>query len=187
MNTKLIAIVVVAVVLIGGGAFLLTKDSNDDADNNQTSQAAEGTEANQTSEEVEVTGNLQTLRANGKAQECNMSYSDDAGSGTGTMFTDGKGRGRIQLTLTTSRGNAGESNTLVTDEKVYSWTKTDGGTFGFVTDASTVQPGSTSSPTTNSSETAGKDFKLSCKSWNVDESVLKVPADVKFSTLPTSQ
>ncbi len=193
MNIKVIAIVVGAIVLIGGGAYFLTKDDKDSnsssqsSQTDQTNQEPKENEQTQASEETEVTGNLQTLRAGGKAQQCSMSYSDGAGSGSGTMYTDGKGRGRIQLTLTTSRGNAGESNTLVTGEKVYSWTKTDGGSFGYIFDASTVQPGSTGSPTTSSSQTAGKDFSLKCKSWNVDEAVLTVPTDVNFSVLPSTQ
>lgn len=188
MNTKLIAIVAAAIVLVGGGVFLVSRDGSNGSQNSESNpQTEEGAKQAQASEKTETVGNLQTLRSGGKAQECDMSYSDDSGSGTGKMYTDGKGRGRISLELTTSRGNSGQSNTLVTDEKVYSWTTTDGGSFGFVFDASTVQAGATGSPTTSSSQTAGKDFKLACSSWNVDESVLTVPSDVNFSQLPSGQ
>lgn len=192
MNAKVIAIVVGVLVLVGGGAYLMTQDK-DDKTNSQNSQTEQGNQESNPAEETidsntaEVTGNLQSLRNGGKAQRCEMNYSDDSGSGTGIMYTDGEGRGRIQLTVVTEKGNTGESNTLVTDEKVYSWTKTDGGSFGFITDASTVQSGATGSPSTSNAQTAGKDFKLKCSSWTVDEAVLSVPTNVNFSAITASQ
>ncbi len=185
MRNKLIIIVILLVLAGGGAAFTLLKkddkptvNSNQTKTQNQTQQTA--------SEESEVQGNLQTIRNDGTPRQCSMSYSDTAGNGTGTMFSDGKGRGRIQLELVTERGNKGESNTLMSGEKVYSWTKTDGGSFGLVFDASTVKAGSTGSPTTSSSQTGGKDFSMKCKNWSVDEAVLTVPTDVNFSALPTT-
>ena len=103
------------------------------------------------------------------------------------MYTDGKGRGRMQLELKTERGNTGQSNTLVSGGKVYSWTVTEGAAIGFVADASTIQPNAAGSPTDSSSQTAGKNFSLNCKSWNVDEAMLAVPTDVNFTALPSTQ
>ena len=185
MNRNIIIIVVVVLIVAAGGAFLLLKKDDSPVNKSQNTQT-EQESVTQASEGTAMQGNLQTLRSDGVARVCTMSYSDTAGSGNGTMYSDGKGRGRIQLSLKTERGNAGESNTLMTGDKVYSWTKTDGGSFGLVFDASTVKANSTSSPTTSSSQTGGKNFELKCKGWTVDESVLTVPSDVKFTSLPAT-
>lgn len=186
MNKRFITILVGAFIIVGAGVLLFGKNNDTNSSRNPaTNQTKQASTDGTSSDSTEMTGNLQTLRTGGKAQECSMSYSDDAGSGSGKMYTDGKGRGRIQISLKTSRGNTGESNTLVTDEKIYSWTTAEGASFGFVINASTVPAGSTSSPTTSSSQTAGKDFSLKCKGWSIDESVLSVPTDVKFSELTT--
>ncbi len=189
MKSKIIAGVVVALIIIGGGVgYVLTREDKPVAKNQVTQNGQDTTKTSSgTGEETQVQSNLQTLRTGGKAQVCTMSYSADDGNGTGKMYTDGKGRGRLQIDLTTARGNQGQSNTLITNEKIYSWTKTDGGSFGFVFDASTIKPDSTGSPTTSNSQTAGKNFDLKCQDWSVDEAVLTIPTDVNFSALPSGQ
>src|SRR3989344_1285640 len=185
MNKKILLAVGAALVVIGAAAaFLVMGKDVSPATSDQSS-----TQANNSSTEKEITsdGNLLTLSGGGKAQECSMSYSDSNGQGTGKMYTDGKGRGRMQLELTTERGNIGQSNTLVTGGKVYSWTVTEGAAIGFVADASTIQPNAAGPPTDSSSQTAGKNFSLNCKSWNVDEAMLAVPTDVNFTALPSTQ
>lgn len=189
MNKKLILIIVGAVVLLGGvGGYLLmnrddntinsSTDQNQDTPNQDTPSADQGQEA-------EVQGNLQTLRNDGTPRQCTMSYTDSARNGTGKMYTDGQGRGLMSLEVKTERGNTGQTNTLITNDKVYSWTKTDGGSIGMVLDASAIQPHATGSPTTSSTQAAGKDFTLKCKAWNVDEAVLAIPTDVTFTNMPT--
>lgn len=187
MNKIVFLGLAVAVLVGSGGVYLLNKDKKPltSSSNSSAPEISQSNSVNQ-SNEVTVEGNLQTLRSDGQARECNLSYSGEDGSGTGKMYTDGKGRGRMQIDLTTARGNAGQSNTLIESEKVYSWTTTDGGSFGFVTQVSSVQTNSTGSPTTSSSQTAGKNFEMTCKNWNVDETVLSVPADVNFTPMPGS-
>lgn len=184
MSKNLVGILIGLLVAVGAGGYLIM---NKNSSNKQDSQTAQNpvAETPKVNEGTEVQGSLQSLRSDGKARECTLSYSDGAGSGSGTMHTDGKGRGRIKIDLVTERGNAGQSNTLISGDKVYSWTTTDSGSFGFVFDTSTIQTQNTGSPTTSSTATAGKDFSLKCKDWSVNESVLTVPADVKFSTLTT--
>lgn len=185
MNIKLVGILIGLLVAVGGGGYLLmNKDSATDK-NNETATNTNA-ETPKESEGTEIQGNLQTLRSDGKARECTLAYSDSNGSGNGKMYTDGKGRGRIIIDLVTERGNAGQSNTLTDGDKTYSWTTTAGGSFGFVFDTSTIQTKNTGSPTTSSTAAAGKDFSLKCKDWSVDEAVLTVPTDVKFTTLPTT-
>ena len=185
MNKKILLAIGVAVVAIGAvaGVLVMNKDDSTSNSNQTNSESADSSSDTETSSD----GNLLTLSGAGKAQECNFSYSDSNGQGSGKMYTDGKGRGRMQLELTTERGNTGQSNTLTTGGKVYSWTVTEGTSMGFVADASTIQPNAAGSPTDSSSQTAGKNFSLNCKSWSVDEAVLTVPTDVNFITLPTTQ
>ncbi len=182
MNVKLVGILIGLLVAVGAGGYFIMNKNSDKKQNVQTTQNPK-TESSKEVEGTEIQGSLQSLRSDGKARECTLSYSDGAGSGNGKMYTDGKGRGRVILDLVTERGNSGQANTLINGDKVYSWTKTDSGSFGFVFDASTIQTQNTGSPTTSSTATAGKDFSLKCKDWSVDESVLTVPADVKFSAL----
>src|SRR3990167_3970097 len=178
MNKKILLAVGAALVVIGAAAAFLVMGKDDSPATSDQSN---------TQSETTSDGNLLTLSGGGKAQECSMSYSDSNGQGTGKMYTDGKGRGRMQLELKTERGNTGQSNTLVSGGKVYSWTVTEGAAIGFVADASTIQPNAAGSPTDSSSQTAGKNFSLNCKSWNVDEAMLAVPTDVNFTALPSTQ
>ncbi|MEK7059141.1 MAG: hypothetical protein AAB971_00045 [Patescibacteria group bacterium] len=190
MSKKLMLLI--GVVLVAGGitaaVLMMNKDKSSDTKNQSSTQTNTTKSKNQTAEtKTAVNGNLKTLAIGGKARECDLGYSGSDGEGAGKLYTDGNGRGRIQLELTTAKGNKGESNTLITGDKVYSWTKTESGAFGFVFDADDVQTNSTGSPTTSNSQTAGKNFSLKCKSWNVEESLVTVPADVNFSALPSSQ
>ncbi len=186
MNSKVIIAIACAVLVIGGGVAFIAMSGDDENSETKSSQTSSSGSANESSEK-EVNGNLKSISSGGKPQSCTFSYSGENGSGTGKMFTDGKGRGLLTMDLTTEQGNVGQSNTLTTTDKVYSWTKTDSQSVGFVFDASTLES-NTSTPGTSSSQTqnASKDFSLKCKSWTVDETVLAVPSDVTFSTLPTT-
>ena len=189
MSKKILLIIGAALVIGGAAAILISGKDDSSSTNSQPSTQAGTSSQNQSTEaETAVDGNLKTLASSGKAQECSLSYSGTDGEGSGKLYTDGQGRGRIQLELTTARGNKGEANTLITGNKVYSWTTTAaGGGIGFVFDVDAVQTNSTGSPTTSNSQTAGKNFSLKCKSWDVQESTLTVPTDVNFSALPSSQ
>lgn len=183
--TMIIVGVIVAIAAVGG-YLLMNKDDKTDVVSNTSTNNQSNQNQSETANEEEIDGSLETFRSAGKARTCTLSYSDSAGSGNGKMYTDGKGRGLMMLDLVTERGNTGQSNTLVLSEKTYSWTKTDGGSFGMVFDTKTIQPNSTGSPTNGSTQTAGKNFSMKCKNWSVDESILTVPSDVTFSALPTT-
>ncbi|HLB66677.1 MAG TPA: hypothetical protein VJJ78_03740 [Candidatus Saccharimonadales bacterium] len=189
MNKKILLLM--GIVLVVGGAVaavIMSKDDSPSTNGQSSTQSGTGSQNQSTEAETAVEGNLKTLAGAGKTQECSLSYSGTDGEGSGKLYTDGQGRGRIQLELTTARGNKGEANTLITGSKVYSWTTTAaGGGIGFVFDVDAVQTNSTGSPTTSNSQTAGKNFSLKCKSWDVQESTLTVPTDVNFSALPSSQ
>lgn len=186
MSKNLVGILIGLLVAVGVGGYLII---NKNTDNKQALQTTNNTntKAQNENDGTEMQGSLQSLRSDGKARECTMKYSDSNGSGSGKMYTDGRGRGRITLDLVSERGNAGQSNTLTNGDKTYSWTTTAGGSFGFVFDTSTIQTKNTGSPTSSSTAAAGKDFDLKCKDWSVDEAVLMVPLDVKFTPIPASQ
>lgn len=187
MNKKTMLIVgaVVAVLALGGLGYVLTQNKDDDTATNNTSNQTSNTSQTQTEEEHnEEQGNLFSLAGGGKAQECDMSYSGANGTGTGKMYTDGKGRGLMTLSVNTAQGNTGQSNTLVTSDKVYSWTTTGGQNFGFVFNKSTYTANQSSSSSSSTSADPNQNFKLDCHSWTVDESKLSVPANINFTSLP---
>ncbi len=175
---------VVVLGLVGGGVFLATKD---DSSNNSesTTQSTNGSlQATKTNDESKVDGNLQSISSGNKARQCTFSYSGPNGNGQGSMFTDGKGRGLMTTEVTTERGNVGQSNTLITADKAYSWTTTDGRSFGFILDKEKLNSGNTSSSANSGSQDAGKNFSMDCKGWSVDETKLAPPKDITFSALP---
>lgn len=188
MNTKVTIAIVAAVVIIGGGAAYFAMNQDEDTKTATQTTKSTSTEPASSSQETSVKGSLASIRSDGKARSCTFTYSGASGSGSGTMYSDGKGRGLLTMELVTEKGNVGQSNTLTTVDKVYSWTKTASGSVGFVFDASTLKTESSASSSASSSNTqnASQNFDLKCKNWNVDEAILTVPADVTFSTLPTA-
>lgn len=190
MNKKLIIGIIVAVLIIGGGVaayFMLTGDDNASTNNSQSSNNQPQTADIQNNGEYK--GSFNSLVASGKAQHCNMSYSGPNGTGTGETYSDGKGRGIMTVNTKTEQGNTGESNTLVTADKVYTWTKSNGQTFGFTLSktALTQSDTSTNSSSSSSTQDSQKEFTMNCQSWTVDEAKLTPPSDVTFTALPTTQ
>jgi uncharacterized protein YxeA len=184
MKKILMALAAVAVLGVGGWfGYQTLQDKPQDTANSAATQNT--TNTNTTDGEENLEGSLETFRSAGKARKCSLSYSGENGNGSGTMYTDGKGRGRITLDVATEKGNTGESNTLVLSEKSYSWTKTDSGTFGLAFNTSDIKTDSQSS-NTSTQQSADKNFSMKCKSWSVEESVLTVPSDVTFTSLPTT-
>lgn len=185
MNKKTLMIVgaVILVVAVAGGVFFMSKDdtndnsSQDSQTNQKSSEQTQNTEQSQTEQ-----GNLFSIASGGKAQQCEMNYSGTNGSGTGKMYTDGKGRGLMTIDIKTEKGNTGQSNTLVTADKVYSWTTANGQTFGFVADKSKYT--SSSSTSSASSADPNQKFDMNCQAWTIDESKLTVPSNVNFTALP---
>lgn len=182
---KKIIIGVVAVVVVGAGAYLLfgNKDngetSNSQANSSQSKEAAN----KNTSQE----GNILSLSSGGSAKTCTFSAKTTSGSGTGTMYSDGKGRGLMNMKIVTNEGKTVMANTLLSGEKVYSWTVTDGQSRGFIFNKSSLEkkPSSDTAPSTSSSKSnVSQDYKLSCAKWTVDESMLAVPTTVTFTEMP---
>lgn len=188
MNKKTMLIVgaVVAVIALGGlGYFLTQDDSEDQATSTSNQESNNETAQNEETEHNQQQGNLFSVAGGGKAQQCDMSYSGANGTGNGKMFTDGKGRGLMTLSLTTEKGNSGQSNTLVTSDKVYSWTATGSGqTIGFVFNKATYTANSNTGSSSSSSADPNQTFDMDCHDWTVEESKLSVPGNVTFTSLP---
>ncbi len=189
MNKKLLIIITIIVVVVGIGATILIVTTNKPKNDTSTQQSAgSGTDNTSTNEttETKIEGNLASMTEGGKALVCDMDYTGENGASKGKMYTDGKGRGRITMDIETTRGNSGQSNTLVHSKKVYTWTKTDSGTFGMVMDINALSSGGSNSPSGSDSQSANKNFNMSCKKWAIDESILTVPTDVNFTSPPVT-
>ena len=182
---KIVLVVVAVLAVLGGGYYFMNKD--DDA-SNSTSSGEESSQASEESTEAgtESEASFASINSSGKPQQCTFEYSGATGTGTGKMFADGKGRGRMTLSVSTEQGNTGETNTLVTTDKAYTWFTSDGQTMGFMYDKTTFEANSGSNQTSSSSGTdPNQNFTMNCKSWTVDESVLTAPSDVNFTSFPS--
>lgn len=177
----LVGVVVLAVV--GGGIFFVTnKDDSSQANSSQSTDSA--TNQNKINDNSKVEGNLASISSGGKARQCTFSYSGENGSGNGKLYTDGNGRGLMTMDLVTEKGNTGKSNTLITTDKAYNWTTTNGSSIGFVFDKEKLTANNSQTSNTTSSD-ANKNFTMNCENWTVDNSKLNAPSDVNFSALPS--
>lgn len=187
----IIAGAVGVVIIIAAGVFVFTQNSSTTSTTTNESQASPQSATNDQGESgnTQTTGNIFTLTDAGKSQKCTFTYNGDNGSGDGTMYADGNGRGLMKTSVETERGNSGENNTLILSDKVYTWTISNGQTFGMVMNKSTMQNGGAGSGTgagtgagrTSTSSDANQSFDMNCQSWTVDESILTVPSDVNFT------
>lgn len=180
-----IIIGVIVLIVLAGGAYLVL-NNNDSSTQSSTNKSNDGQQQTAQSEEnASVEGNIASISSGGKARQCTFSYSGSNGTSNGSMYTDGNGRGLMTMDVVTEKGNTGTSNTLITTDKAYSWTTTDGKTVGFAFDKSKLTT-NTSSTTTQSSATqdASKNYSMQCKAWSVDNTKLSPPSDINFATLP---
>lgn len=178
-----ITIIVVAVIVLGGIGWFVTQDKSDSTSTQNSSSQNSNNSSGVTK------GSLSSLSTGKKAQECTMNYSGANGSGTGTMYADGNGRGRMHLELKTEKGNIGQSDQIMRDNKAYSWTTTEGQTFGMVMDMSKMnsQQSQAQSQSNTSTPAPDQSFDINCKDWKIDESKFTIPANVNFMDLNNLQ
>jgi hypothetical protein len=192
----IIAGAVGVIIIIAAGVYVFTQNTSLTRNSSSTNTATEDSQASPQSStndqgessNAQTTGSIFTLADAGKSQKCTFTYSGSNGSGDGTMYADGNGRGLMKTSVETERGNSGENNTLILSDKVYTWTISNGQTFGMVMDKATVQSGAgsgtgsgTGAGRTSTSTNVNQDFDMQCQSWTVDESVLAVPSNVSFT------
>lgn len=183
MSKKLMLIIAGIVVAGGVAAFVVTNKDDNSGSSNTTQSSAQTQQKN--SDDNKIKGSLSSLSGDGKARECTFTSSGPSGDTKGTMYSDGNKRGLMVINATTEQGNSGATNILTTVDKSYSWTTTNGQTFGLVFDNSTINantPAETGQ--TSGAAATNQEFDMDCKDWKVDESKLTPPSDVNFQGLP---
>ncbi len=171
----------IAIAVAGTGVFIAIKDK--DKVDNSTSQTTRSSQQSSVDNSAVKQGNIFTASTEGKATQCDMTYSGDAGNANAQMFTDGNGRGLMIQNSTTEQGNNGQSNVLLLSDKVYSWMTSSGQTIGFVFDKSKYTASGDTTGSTSGAN-ANQQFNMDCKDWEVDESKLTLPAGVNFTSFP---
>ncbi len=189
MSKSLIIGIVAGIIAVGGGLtyFVLNK-SNPTTQQSSDVQATQPQAEPQTQENLKTNGNLSTLTNSGKPQKCSFTYSSENGSGSGTMYSDGKGRGLMQMSVQANSGQPVNSNILMLSDRVYSWSTTDGKTFGIVFDRASLESHTDNMNSTQHQvgEELSKSYDIDCTSWSVDETLLVVPTNITFTALPAS-
>lgn len=185
---KVKLIVIAVIILIGAGVALFVLRSSSKEPVSSTNSTGTTSQTQQSTVKEPENGNIFSLSGSGKQQKCTFTYSGPSGEGTGTMYSDGKDRGLMTVEVKTAQGNTGKSNTLLQADKVYGWTESDGQTVGFVYDKAKFTSGSTNpnSSGTNSNVDPNTKFNLSCNNWTVDETMLSVPRNINFMSLPAT-
>ena len=182
MSRKIILVLIIGILVIGGGVAAYSLTRNNQSTTNNTQQPAE-TQQQTNEQSSDTNGNIFSLVDSGKAQKCTFSYSGGNGTGEGTMYSDGTGRGAMMMNIKTDQGSLGDSNLLVVNDKVYGWTVSNGKSVGFVFDKAKLTSGSDTAQTSSSVD-PNQTFNLNCESWVVDETILTVPTDINFMSLP---
>lgn len=192
MTKALIAGIIIGIVVVGAGVtYFVVKKSKP----NQQSVSNHSTQAQTqqpSSNESRTNSNLFALAESGKSQKCTFSYSGENGNSNGTVYSDGNKRGLMKMNIATKQGNSGESNTLFLNNKIYTWTISNGNTFGMVFDRDTLetqkqQPTTPSTlPSNQSAEQISHSYDMDCQPWSVDETMLTVPTNINFSSMPTA-
>jgi hypothetical protein len=183
MNKKLI-IGAVAAILIGAGVYVATRDSGKTTSNSGTTEQTSTNTVNQTTAQSQ---SIDTLRASGKPQKCNFSYTGASGKANAVMYTDGQGKSRIDMTSITDQNNSGNLTQIIRDGKSYSIVESNGKKLAFAFDLEKLKQQTNSSTTTTSSSNQGiptdSNFEMSCTSWSVESSLFEVPGDATMMSL----
>ena len=172
-------------VLGGGLLFFYLKHTavNSKSNSYQTSKP----EVANISPSVVIHTSLLGISSSGKPYHCNTSYSDEDGSGNGSLYTPGDGTGKLTLEVISDPNNNGESNTLLLGDKLYNWSTSGKGDMGYVFDKSLVKLKTSGTLIANTSSIPAKDFALKCTSWVVDKNILTIPKSVNFTDLSSTQ
>lgn len=175
-RTILIGLVVVLLAIAGAGTYFLTRGNTDTSQSGNQIDQSEGTN----------NASFTSVANGGKALQCTFTYDGASGSGSGTMYGDGDGRGLMTMEVNTAKGNTGTSKTLVTSDKAYGWFESNGQKTGFTYDKSTFENRGTSQSGSTGGTDPNREFVMDCEPWTLDESLLTVPNDVNFMTLPAT-
>lgn len=149
------AVVVVILVLIAGFSFL--KKSQNDA----TAGLAKAQNA-------EPVGTLKSLLSMGKVQKCDISYSNDRGKTSGTIYVSGK-KMRGDFTVVDQNNKQMDSHIITDETYIYSWSGTSPQGVKTKVEAAIID----------------QQVQSKCASWSVDSSKFTPPANIQFRDLST--
>lgn len=185
----IIGIIVGVVVIVGGVAYFVSNKSDSNSQQNTSTQPSQPQSVQQDDSQTTTTNsNFFALSESGKPQICTFVYSGEKGSGDGTVYVDGDKRGLMKMNIKTEQGNTVVTNILVQTDKIYSWTTGGDKTFGMVFEKSTLEApqSDTNASTSQSTQNMKQSYDMDCRPWTVDETVLAVPTNVNFTTLPST-
>jgi len=168
MNKQLL-IGIGALLLIGGGYFLYQQSSGAPA----TNQAVSGA----------IKGSLQDLFARGANLQCTFKYDDENNMTDGTVYLSGK-KMRGDFALSQSDGKSMQSHVIRDD--VYGYTWLEGQKQGTKIKIETSEKITKDQEGEKDGELFAldnKDVDYDCKAWNVDNSMLKPPANINFQDI----
>ena len=167
---KQLLIGIAAVLVLGGGYFFYSQSSGKPANNNQPISGM-------------VKGTLQDLFARETSMQCKFSYDDEGNKSEGTVYLSGK-KMRGDFALSQSDGKSMQSHVIRDD--VYGYTWLEGQKQGTKIKIETSEKITKDQEGEKDGELFAldnKDVDYDCKAWNVDNSMLKPPANINFQDI----
>lgn len=164
MNSKIIGIIA-AIVIVGLGAWYFTKNNNSGEVQNDSMMANDQTEL-----AIENTS-LKELMTRGQDIQCSWEDTTDQSSGTIYVSKD-KARGDFSV-MDENQTKIGHM--ILVSNTSHIWM--DGDSRGFKVSLQNNTEADTSS---SQGVDPNKDYNYSCSSWEADNSLFELPADVNF-------
>lgn len=152
----IIAAVVVAIVVLAAASYVFRKPQG------QTTNGQE--KAKNTESGVTLKGIL----AMGKDQSCDISYSNDRGKTSGTVYLSGK-KMRGDFTVVDSNNKQKDSHMITDETYIYSWTSASSQGLKTKVEAAIID----------------QQVQEKCSSWSVDSSKFTPPSGIQFKDLST--
>lgn len=185
MSIKHIVVIAGVLVAAGLGSFVFFNNQGSDDTTASHTKTSSGLI---TAAESATEQSISTLAGLGKARQCTFSYSTASGTTHATAYTDGKGKSRMDMQTTTTQGSTVNLAQYLQGTTSYTVMDANGKKIGYKMDVSKVTTSTTSSAANSSTQGVRPDtnYKMQCQNWSVDQSMLAVPTDVEFMTIPTS-
>jgi hypothetical protein len=127
-----------------------------------------------------VTGqdSFKSLLALGKTLECTFRTNDEKMPAEGTAFFN-KGKLRVDTMYTGASSSVETANMIISDDTMYTWSKTSAGSFAIKMPLSAIPVSPTNTQPEKSVSLESK-VQYDCKPWQVDGSVFVPPTDITF-------
>jgi hypothetical protein len=118
------------------------------------------------SKQAEPGGTLKNLLAMGKDQKCDISYSNDRGKTSGTVFVSGK-KMRGDFSQVDNNNKKMDSHMILDETYIYSWTSASSQGLKTKVEVAMID----------------QQVQSKCTAWTVDSSKFTPPANVQFKDL----